>query len=32
METGVMHERWIVPSMCTAQAPHWPTPQPYLVP
>src|SRR5437016_3541654 len=31
-ETGVPHERTGLPSMCTVQAPHWPTPQPNFVP
>jgi hypothetical protein len=28
----VTHERMATPSMCTVHAPHWATPQPYLVP
>ena len=31
-EIGVMHERVGWPSSSTVQAPHWATPQPYLVP
>ena len=27
-ETGVMQERTARPSICTVQAPHWPSPQP----
>src|SRR5437660_11571845 len=27
-----MQERWACPSMRTVQAPHWPSPHPYLVP
>lgn len=27
-----MHERTGWPPRCTVQAPHWPMPQPYLVP
>src|ERR1017187_9240216 len=30
--TGVMHDRWGNPSISTVQAPHWPSPQPYLLP
>src|SRR5262245_61931578 len=30
--TGSTHERVATPSTCTVQAPHWATPQPYLVP
>ena len=30
--TGMTQERTAAPSMCTVQAPHWATPQPYLVP
>jgi hypothetical protein len=30
--TGRLHERVAAPSMWTVQAPHWATPQPYLVP
>ena len=30
--TGSMQERVATPSICTVQAPHWATPQPYLVP
>src|SRR5262245_21713331 len=32
LETGTWHERVGSPSRCTVQAPHWATPQPYLVP
>src|SRR5689334_25155542 len=31
-EIGVWHERTAVPFRCTVHAPHWPIPQPYLVP
>ena len=31
-ETGVRQERTGLPFRCTVQAPHWPMPQPYLVP
>src|SRR5204863_9752528 len=30
--TRMEQERWTSPLMCTAQAPHWAMPQPYLVP
>jgi hypothetical protein len=30
--TAIEQERCTSPLMCTAQAPHWATPQPYLVP
>ena len=30
--TGITQERTAAPSMCTVQAPHCATPQPYLVP
>src|SRR5215469_18636756 len=30
--TRVMHERCAFPSTNTVQAPHWPSPQPYLLP
>jgi hypothetical protein len=30
--TGIRQERAGTPSTCTVQAPHWPAPQPYLVP
>ena len=30
--TGSEHERTAVPFISTVQAPHWPIPQPYLVP
>src|SRR5262245_41878086 len=30
--TRIEHERMTSPLMCTEQAPHWATPQPYLVP
>src|SRR5262245_2762579 len=30
--TGMTQERTALPSTCTVQAPHWATPQPYLVP
>ena len=29
---GTWQERVATPSICTVQAPHWATPQPYLVP
>src|SRR5438876_314806 len=32
LPTGTEHERTSPPLMCTEQAPHWATPQPYLVP
>ncbi len=32
LEIGVTQERRVGPSRCTVQAPHWATPQPYLVP
>src|ERR1700730_785814 len=28
----VTQDRWALPSTKTVQAPHWPSPQPYLVP
>src|SRR5208282_6728690 len=31
-ETGVWQLRTALPLRCTVQAPHWPIPQPYLVP
>src|SRR6267154_1312573 len=31
-EILIEHERRTSPLMCTEQAPHWATPQPYLVP
>src|SRR5690606_9551116 len=31
-ETGSRQARAGAPSTCTVQAPHWPAPQPYLVP
>src|SRR5689334_4985972 len=31
-ETGSWQERTAAPLSCTVHAPHWPTPQPYLVP
>src|SRR4051812_11774817 len=31
-EIIVMHDRVAFPSISTVQAPHWPSPQPYLVP
>src|SRR6187549_297277 len=31
-DTGVTQARVATPSTCTVQAPHWATPQPYLVP
>src|SRR5438552_2723194 len=31
-DTGVMHDRTGSPSSRTVQAPHWPSPHPYLVP
>src|SRR5713226_7874547 len=30
--TCILHERTGEPSISTVQAPHWPSPQPYLVP
>src|SRR5215475_4516192 len=30
--TGVTHERVGCPSISTVQAPHWPSPHPYLLP
>ena len=30
--SGMAQERCTSPLMCTAQAPHWAMPQPYLVP
>src|SRR5215469_306458 len=30
--TRVMHERCDFPSISTVHAPHWPSPQPYLLP
>src|SRR5512143_640545 len=30
--TGVWHDRWALPSMCTVHDPHMPMPQPYFVP
>src|SRR5712672_1865458 len=30
--TAVEHDRMTSPLMCTEQAPHWATPQPYFVP
>src|SRR6266571_6468863 len=30
--TWVMHERVATPSISTVHAPHWPSPQPYLLP
>src|SRR5262245_5965354 len=30
--TSIEHERCTSPLMCTEHAPHWPMPQPYLVP
>src|SRR5258705_5759097 len=30
--TGITQERIAAPSRCTVHAPHWATPQPYLVP
>src|SRR5258708_543993 len=32
LDTGVRQENVRPPSMCTMQAPHWPAPQPNLVP
>src|SRR5258707_5915047 len=32
LPTGIEQERCTSPLMCTEQAPHWATPQPYLVP
>src|SRR4029077_2182998 len=32
LDTGVMQERWALPSIKTVHAPHWPSPQPYLLP
>src|SRR4029078_3791558 len=32
VETGVMHDRTARPRRCTVHAPHWPMPQPNLVP
>src|SRR4051812_33761003 len=32
LEIGTWQERVTSPLMCTEQAPHWATPQPYLVP
>jgi len=32
LDTGNTQERVGTPSTCTVQAPHWPSPQPYLVP
>ncbi len=32
LDTGTWHERTASPFMCTVQAPHCATPQPYLVP
>src|SRR5947209_7692020 len=32
VESGTEHERCTSPLMCTEQAPHWATPQPYFVP
>ena len=32
LDTGRTQQRVGTPSMCTVQAPHWATPQPYLVP
>src|SRR3954462_9336579 len=32
LPTGIEHERITSPLMCTEQAPHCATPQPYLVP
>src|SRR3989442_11145910 len=31
-DTGVWHDRVATPFRCTVHAPHWATPQPYLVP
>ena len=31
-DTGVWHDRTGLPSTCTVHAPHWPMPQPNLVP
>src|SRR5687768_2664334 len=31
-DIGVEHDRTALPRMCTVQAPHWPMPQPNLVP
>ena len=31
-ETGVWQLRTALPFRCTVHAPHWPMPQPYLVP
>jgi hypothetical protein len=31
-EIGTWHDRVGTPARCTVQAPHWPMPQPYLVP
>ena len=32
VEIGRRQENSALPLICTVQAPHWPTPQPYLVP
>src|SRR5687768_15569320 len=32
VDTGVEHERIARPARCTVHAPHWPMPQPNLVP
>src|SRR3954469_8935081 len=32
LETGIEQERRTSPLICTEHAPHWATPQPYLVP
>ena len=32
LEAAVTHERVGAPSTRTVQAPHWPSPQPYLLP